>query len=133
MMILHPPFMISSRLLPAVKIDDATISLELVPSNEPNGRQRVRWYFDAPGIEESAADITGLGPLQEFFMSTLSFMGACAETVGYARRQGRELDPDNDNSGLFPPSMHEWLDQHEDEISMMQCEIEDSGRKLIEE
>ena len=125
-MILHPPFSIGSRLLPSLTVGDGTLSLEQV-GRDRFGRGVYRWYVDILAGEFSAADLVGPGGLQAVFGSLLAFLGAAAESYGYSQRSGQQ----GENSDLFPPAVVEWAYQHSDELSMLQCEIEESG-ELIE-
>ncbi len=124
-MILHKPFEISSRLLPALKIGDVTISIDNAGITS-DGRTQWRYYLDGAGLNYSCDDLkSGVGgeSVQQAFESLLSFLGACAESTAYARRSGSA----GENADLFPPNVAEWADQNSDEISMMQCEIEEAG------
>jgi hypothetical protein len=129
-MLLNKPFEISSRLLPALRIADATISLERA-GRTSDGRDRFRYYIDTPAFEHVGDDLnSGVGgcSTQEAFGSLLSFLGACGESVAYARRTGR----DSDNADLFPPEVAEWCDQNSDDISMLACELEESPELIID-
>ena len=133
-MILHPPFQISSRLLPALKVGEAWIQLEYSKARDlaSGGRTQYRWTIDLPdGSEHTGHDLAsgvGGGSLQQGFASLLSFLGACAESMAYKRRTGRG----GENCGLFPPAVAEWADMNSDEIAMMAIEVEET-KNLIEE
>lgn len=122
-MIIHPPMMISPRLLPAVEIDDVTISID--PED---------WtvYFDGRG-EWSHIDYVednfrpGLLPrdegdaVRDALGSVLSFVSAFAEAIEFETRTGCE----SENSDLFPDTMREWAHQNSDEITDMAMQLED--------
>lgn len=115
------PFKISSRLLPAVQVTDGWISLERDGTTGDN-RDRFRWYIDIPAGEFTGNDLkSGCGGSseQEAFCSLLSFLTACAESWRHAGTEG-------ENSDLFPQAVAEWAAQNSDELSMLQCEIEET-------
>lgn len=114
-MTLHEPFKISSRLLPALHIEDGWLSLEHVGNDE--GRMVFRWYIDIPAGEFSEADLkSGVGgaSIEEMFASLLSFLGAAAESYSYRLRTGRK----GENEDLFPKAVMEWAYQNSDEIAI---------------
>lgn len=112
MMRLHPPFMISARLLPALRIGDAFLSFD--------GKDFV---LDDKDLEYIIDDFRP-GPgsdTQECFRAIFSFMLAAEE----GRRYGGE------NEDLFPPHIVDWICENKDEIEMLSCDIETEA--LIEE
>ena len=118
-MILHDPFLISARLLPALRINDSTLSWD--------GNN---FYIDTPE-DEFVIDDFHPGPwhdTQECFKDILSFMEAANEAYLYDLRTGVT----SDNSGLFSPEITQWIVDHINEIEMLACEIEDENN-LIEE
>lgn len=123
-MTLTGPFIISARLMPAVKIGDATISIEYLSITSEN-RTRYRYHIDMPDAKSfTGSDLksgVGGGSLQEGMCSLLSFLDACAESY-----------PDGDNADLFPKRIAEWAQQNSDEIGMLRCEIEEQ-KDLINE
>ena len=132
-MILHPPFKISSRLLPAVDIDGCCIQLHYARQPGREGRTRYAWTIDLPNGGEFAGDDlqSGVGRhgLQEGFASLLTFLGAAGDSVNYEQRTGCEAE----DSSLFPRPVCEWAADYTDEISMLQLEIGESETPLIEE
>lgn len=134
-MILHPPFMITSRLLPGLKIGNAYVQLAYAKrQDDREGRVKYQWTIDLPDGQEysdndlrSGANDCG-GSLQEGFASLLSFLGAAAESRQYADRTGRK----GENEDLFPSPVVRWASENADEISMLSCEIEETSN-LIEE
>ena len=125
---LHTPFIITPRLMAGLQIGNAFISMVQGPRNS-EGRTCYGCFIDLPdGSEHEVTDLrSGCqgGELQEGFASLLSFLGACAESYGYAQRNGKTLE-DTENGDLFPPAVAEWAYQNSDEISMLQLEIEES-------
>jgi hypothetical protein len=120
-MILTEPFEISSRLLPALKIDGAYLSLEYVKSYA-SGRMVFRWYLDLPdGKSYSEADLrSGIqgATYQQMFETLLGFLGAAADAYRY-EMGGRE----SENADLFPPAVMEWAYQNADELGYLEYEI----------
>jgi hypothetical protein len=119
---LSKPFLISSRLLPAVKIADCTISLD---------PQTDRYYFDMDGGMEFSGDdfhspACAKGKdVQHSMAALLGFVSAFAEGLNY---ESRNLDHKSENSDLFPFGMREWATQNSDEISMLAYELEEGER-----
>lgn len=129
---LHSPFLISARLLPAVKVGDAYISIEIAGSTS-SGRTRYQYYIDTPTFEHTDTDLkSGCqgGSLESGMESLLAFLEAAAESYRY-RGCVYTGDPD-DNSSLFPQQVTEWAYQHSDKIGMLRLEIEESETDLIE-
>jgi hypothetical protein len=126
---LKEPFFISSRLLPAVKVGDATISIEYA-GNEPDGRVRYRYFIDfADGTEHVGEDLrSGVrgGSLREGMESLLSFLEACSES----RRHG--LDEPGENADLFPDNVGEWACQNDGEIASVRLWIEETEGCCVE-
>lgn len=131
---LHPPFIITSRLLPGVQISDGTISIEYSDRPGKQGRDRYKYYIDAPGIEYENDDLQsggGGGSLQRGMGDLLTFLGAAAESYSYRMRSKR--DEPGESEDLFPPEVVKWAATNDDEISMIGMEIEESDKDLIEE
>lgn len=118
---LHHPFSISSRLLPSVKVGDATISIEYA-GNEPDGRVRYRYYIDfADGTEHVGEDLrSGVqgGSLREGMESLLAFLDASAEG--------------GENEDLFPPVVVEWARQNDSKIAGVRAWIEVTENCCVE-
>lgn len=128
-MTLHEPFRISSRLMAALEIGGATISLEI--HGYRGGRVRYRGFIDLPdGAEHAIDDLSGHGNLQAGFASLLAFLGAAAESYDYRTRYGREAKGTNEE--LFPPAVVEWAFDNADEIGVLELELEERPG-LIEE
>lgn len=130
-MILHPPFAISARLLPALKINDGWISMEWDGFSSDH-RAIGKYHIDIPAGEFSGNDLkSGVGgaSLQSMFASLLSFLGAAAESYRY-EMQSSGLK--GENTDLFPAPVVEWAYRNADEISMMEMEIEEANKPLIE-
>lgn len=129
---LNSPFIITSRLLAGLRVPAhgslSEISIEAIGSTS-DGRTRYRYFIDTPEFNHSGQNLKsgcGGGSLQEGMESLLSFLGAAGEAYGYQMRTKRE----SDNSDLFPVNVMAWAYQNSDELSMLQCELEEN-KELI--
>ena len=128
---LNPPFEISPRLLPAVRVGSAFVSIEFAGQTS-DGRARYCYHIDTPDWEYTGADLksgAGGGSLESGMESILYFLSACGEAVAYSQRTGRE----SENADLFPPHVAQWCYQNSDELSLLQFEISESETELIED
>jgi hypothetical protein len=130
---LSPPFIITARLLPGLKVGDGFISI--THDKWLFGRQVYQVYFDLPnGVEVYLNDLksgVGGGDLQAGFESLLSFLLAAVESYRYHKLTWTD-NPD-DNMHLFPRPVVEWAYQNDSELQMLQLEIEEAETQLIEE
>jgi hypothetical protein len=134
--ILHPPFMITSRLMAGLRVGDATIGIEYGDWTV-DGRMRYLAYLDlADGREFEIDDLqsgVGGGNLAYGMENLLGFLEAAGEARNYHDRTGRE----SENEDLFEPAVGEWAQQNLDELATARNELtEDDGRLkegLIEE
>lgn len=124
-MILRAPFMISSRLLPAVEVGQGTeqITVSLSPSG---------FILDGPFGEHKVTGLR-LSPLcksvESAFETLLSFMTAAAESFRYRGMDG-------ENSDLFPAEVTEALFQVLTELECVWADIWtaiESGEELVTE
>lgn len=124
-MILRAPFMISSRLLPAVSIGQGPeqITVSLSPSG---------FILDGPFGEHKVTGLR-LSPLcksvESAFETLLSFMTAAAESFRYRGMDG-------ENSDLFPAEVTEALFQVSTELECVWADIWtaiESGEELVTE
>jgi len=131
-MTLHPPFEISSRLMPAVRVGDAFISLELGPRNH-EGRTQYHAWIDLPdGSEHEITDLrSGCqgGSIVDGMASLLCFLSAAGESRNYRKE---ENEP-GENEDLFVPAVVDWASEHTDDFSCLEMEIEESETPLIED
>ena len=103
-MILNPPFMISGRLLPALKINDSYLSYD---------QNTTLFYLDTPEMCATIDDFTpgySMG-VQDCFESLLSFMSYAAEVS---------------DDELFEPAVLRWCQQNEEEINWVEYELRDN-------
>lgn len=123
-MILHKPFMISARLLPALKIGDAWLSLESIVARDERGRQRAIFILDLPdGASHRDDNLRSgcggfLSPV-EAFGAFLGYLDAFAEAVEFETRSPFK----SENSDLFPSFMQEWAVDNHYEISFASLEL----------
>ena len=119
---LRAPFIISARLMPAVRVGTATVSIEET-HRDSDGRTVYRWFVDMQdGQEFTGHDLRsgcGGGGIRDGMLSILGFLYACGESVNYARRSGRT----GENADLFPPALAEWASNHTDELGMVELDI----------
>lgn len=102
------PVIITSRLLPGIRIGGAEIHVE--PTDRTSGgKPRWRWIIDLPdGTTHEDTDLCGWGDAGAMLGTLLSFLDACAESRRYR----------GDNSDLFPDAVGEWAEQWSDEIRL---------------
>lgn len=125
-MILLPPLVITSRLLPGLHIRTNTGESELAElSIEATGlANQWRYYIDLPGnYSLEGEDLYGWGDERKMLATLLSFLTACAEGRAYSRGSVHT----SENRDLFPEVVGEWAEQHSDELSMIACELEEEG------
>ncbi len=133
---LLPPFIISSRLAPALRIGDATLSLlgtDVVASDGPGvrilgARIGATLVLDfADGTEYECSDLSsgcgGFASVVDIFESFLSFLSAAAEARRFTERTGRE----SDNGDMFPPHVMQWASDNMYAIEEAQCELQDEN------
>ena len=126
-MILHPPFLISARLCPALKIGTATLSL--TNSGQERGRMMAEFAIDAQGgqtLLEASHVYSGVGGFSSYvdaFETFLSFLAAFAEACQHGE--------DGENASLFPVGLREWARENADEIGSAQCDLMDEDGNLM--
>jgi hypothetical protein len=122
---LHEPFIIGARLLPALRIGDAVLSLDSMAI--ANVRSSAEFHLDIGDqtyrIDDLRSGATGFRSVVEPFSSMLSFMSACAESMRYRRSTGHG----GENADLFEPAVAEWCADNASEIESAQCELEDEN------
>lgn len=138
-MILHAPFFISSRLLPALKINDAVLSLESISERDFEGRQSAAFILDLPdgseykdsSMQSGCQGFYGMGGrMQDIFAGFMSFLDAAAESYMYA--ENAYSNDSDSNMSMFPQNVVEWAAENADEIGILRIEIEETDEVLIE-
>lgn len=113
-MTLYPPFFISARLAPALRVGDATLSLLDVKLNQRGGcdvpRALATFALDFPdGTSFEDANLrSGCGGFQsivEIFETFLSFLEAAVESYNFEQRNPGET---GENTRLFPRRIVKW-------------------------
>jgi hypothetical protein len=122
---ISPPCLITTHLLPGVKVGDGFISIEYWQKKD--NRQYYRYHIDLGSYEYTATDIsTGCHhSLQQGLSTILTFLSAAAESYRYAGSKG-------ENSEIFPLPVVQWAADHADEISLAASELEE-GEGIIQE
>jgi hypothetical protein len=129
-MLLKDPCIITTRLLPGVRIGKSFVSIEYGDESS-DGRQGYVVHIDGDGFEHTFDDLkSGCqgGDLRNGLASAMGFLGAAGESYGYTMRTGHA----SDNADMFPAHVNEWAYQNSDEISMAEIEI-DETEDCIEE
>ena len=113
------PMIIGPRLVPAVRIGDAMISIKPEGRTADN-RLKVRWFIDVGGKEYSKDDLSsGVGAQ----WSTATARTTMGNLLGFLSAFA-EADDGDENADLFPAELREWAQQHEDDITTIRIEIE---------
>lgn len=133
-MTLNSPFIISSRLAPAVQIGNSTVSL-IERTNGDDHRVRCHFAIDTPDFEHIDDQMqTGnvrSPSIESMFENFLGFLGSASESYMWQQRTGR-VDDDG-NSKLFPPHVVEWAVENANEISSLCWELQEADKPLIVE
>lgn len=124
---LKSPFCISSRLLPAVRVANAVLSIGYGDATT-NGRTRYQYFIDFEGLSDfEGHDIqsgVGGGTLKQGMESLLAFLYACGESS----RPGHK----GENADLFPKEIAEWAYENLDEIGIVLAEVEETEGCCVE-
>jgi hypothetical protein len=113
---IHAPFIIGSRLWPALRIGDATLNLRLPLFPAERGRWGAAMIFEAPGLQFTdqtlRSGIRGFRSYVDPFSSYLAFLDAASEA-----REG------SDNSDLFPPPLMQWARDNASAIAEVRLQL----------
>jgi hypothetical protein len=121
---LPQPFIISSRLMPALKIGTSTLSLEISGETTRDGRDVYTVYLDLDNGQEY--EITDLksgcqgGDVLEGFRALLSFLGAAVESRRYRESTERE----GENEDLFSPAIVDWASDNSMYLECAESDLE---------
>lgn len=125
------PMIITSRLLPGIRVGDASISVE-IDGYEEGPRAQVRYYIDRPGADTyTAADVSapvytddrqdgGARILRVGLATLLSFLASEAEAYEYAMRTHTGAPSEG---WLCSAEIAAWASLNEDEIAMAGLEL----------
>lgn len=125
---IQSPFIIGPRLLPALKVGGAILSLELDGSQSLDGRDIAEFTLDMPDgtmyvDRELKSGCQGFRSPVDAFESFLSFMSACVESLEYANYSADgEV---GENADLFPRHIGKWALNNKYAIEEMICELTD--------
>jgi hypothetical protein len=123
---INEPCIITSSLLPGVRVGGAEISIERDGETGDN-RDRFRVTVSLPdGGEFSDNDqSSGIGgcELWDAMGTALGFLSACGESVAYGRRTGYH----GENADLWPLPVGEWAADHTDELAILAEEIDENS------
>lgn len=121
----YSPFIISARLLPAVDVAGATVSVDPTSNRDHYGKPEWRYFIDLPdGTEHTGGELYGWGDAGEMLETLLAFLGACGESVNYRDRTGRG----GENADIFPPEVAAWCAANSDALSVASFECEEANR-----
>lgn len=125
-MTLHPPFAISARLLPAMRINDAWLSFD--PA-------LCEFYLDRPGHPDVTIDeyLPGCGhDIQACFADILSFMSAAGEAVMWGEKDHVDVFANpNSDATLFDREVSNWCRSCYDDLISYASDLE-NGQKFIQ-
>ena len=114
--ILREPFFISSRLMPAVRVGDATIHMraDTIDDGQPRPARAMAYLIDGPGLHYDANDVSTP------YLGQATIGGPTAD--GHGRRllagpvsHGADRD---ETSPRCPDAVYQWARRNQDEISM---------------
>jgi hypothetical protein len=114
----------SAREFERETLSDGGVEWVIRLSVDGEGRTEYGWGVRDGELSVSGRDLrTGVGlddGPRAMLAALCGFLGAFAES----RRYG---SPDSDNWGLFPDSLAEWATAHDDEVTLLGLDIEESG------
>lgn len=133
-MILHPPFQISSRLLPSLVIEGVTISIERRKERSFDNRDQFNIYFDFP-IQPNVAPGTDMGFVTNKTEIVDDFRSGCGGGTILDAFKGilDFLCNDGENDPIFKGMIHQWAMENRGEIEMCSFDIGEGKIELIEE
>ena len=110
---------ITSRLMPGLRIGKAFISIDPTERTDHHGKPIWDWYVDIAGKEYQGADLAGWDDAEGMLKSLTSFLSAAGEAYDY--NPGMEADS---STNLFPEPVCIWAAASQDELSMCSYEEE---------
>jgi len=108
---------ISSRLLPALQVGEAWISVDHTSKSDRDGKPCWRYFIDIGLMEVKGEDLHGWGNAGEMLRSLCGFLVAFAEAHAYGDEEGQKL---------FPQELAHWAMENSDELSILSMEEEDA-------
>jgi len=119
-MTIKSPCIITSSLLPGIKIGDTEVSVSYHDWSS-DGRIIYRTEIHGPDIDHEDKEVmsrVGGGSLQSGLQNVLGFLYDCAEG--------------GINADLYPSHVRDWAQQHSDEIQMTLCVLEETPDAISE-
>lgn len=122
--VLTAPMIITSRLMPGVRVGGVTISIAECDVDDPGGldfRKSWQYFIDGEGLSYSAQDLDTphFTDVRHAMATLLGFLGADAES--YVRAKGGRPPEDG---WLFDQDVAEWAYQCEDELWNLRTDLE---------
>jgi predicted secreted protein len=119
---LREPFFMSSRLMPAVRVGDATVHMRAHSIDVEDGDTVVRWEYliDGPSVHYGANDVSSFYVGQAAIAKQLpTAMGGLLAALSHVG--------DGDEAGPFPHEVYQWAGRHLDEITVVLDGIDNPG------
>lgn len=120
-MTLHSPFLISPRLLPALKIGDTTLSIEPTRNYDKYGKPVWNYYLDGE-VTHQGSDLNSNGGVQETMACLLSFLAATGEAYHYYGNKTKK----GSTTDLFPEDVCQWAYVNSEELMMLEMELQET-------
>lgn len=122
-MILEWPLIISSRLLPDVKVGEDTLSIEF----DSNSNSWMYHIDTQDGRELSGDGLKGrFSNVREVFACLFDFMEACVESIRYSRHTGER----GENSDLFSPEIASWVEDNQTQIEYLRLVLSEESEEI---
>jgi hypothetical protein len=112
------PLIITSRLLPGIKVGACTISLK--PGKVTGHRQQWTGIFDLK--RQFTVHVKDYECLRG-----RSLRNVCADWIGFLHAFAEAVDPKSENHDLFPIKLRPWAEANEDELSLLSAELSEEG------
>lgn len=134
---IQAPCIITSRLLPGVRIGETEVSIDYDdwrPDDHFCGQYRMHYRvcIDSPTFNyESTDQASGCGRadrLQVALSACLNFLSSCGECVNYEKSTGRTIE----KFDLYPSEVAEWCAANANTLRSLASEIEETPN-VIEE
>lgn len=126
-MILHEPFKISARLLPAMELNGVWLSFD--PADNT-------FYIDGlskPYVIDSYLPSPLTPNIQCYFADFFRFMSAAGEAVLWGEKDGVDVFAKKDsNANLFPREVSEWCRRYYCEFQDLVCDFEQGPDLIVE-
>ena len=128
-MTLHPPFIITARLMPGLHIGNAFVSGQLTGKFSGDGRAEYLFFVDFPaGQTFEVTDLrsgVGGGSLQKGFVTLLCLLSAAGDSWRHRGLNWDSVDED-DMASKFPRPLVTWAYTNSDELTMLKLELEEN-------